>query len=233
MWGITPGASRFGEAQAQLTPLSSLSNFGSFGSDIGTISPDYFEGNVNISTSFLFFKSPPGDLVDHISFSVMTWVLHADGTYYIETSPVFGEVFAFYEIYHLLFQYGAPATVSLLTTSRLPKKGELGGYFRILLVYPEQGFLVHYDIPMKVVGPNVLGCPANAQIKMELYPSGDGDTFFGLLDSHWQQVVMKYPHLEEKTSMTIDEFYETFRQPSDECIETPADLWPEPDQGGG
>ena len=34
--------------------------------------------------------------------------------------------------------------------------------------------------------------------------------------------------LEEATSMSVEQFYEIFRNPTDKCIETPTNLWPTP-----
>jgi len=38
-----------------------------------------------------------------------------------------------------------------------------------------------------------------------------------------------YKPIEKATSMTLKQFYDTFRQPTDKCIETPAKLWPTPE----
>ena len=91
---------------------------------------------------------------------------------------------------------------------------------------------------MKTVGANARGCPANAQVELELFPSGDADAFaksldatdwgaFGRLepmdDSGWKSI-------DKATSMSVEQFYETFRQPTDKCIETPLKGWYVPER---
>jgi len=49
---------------------------------------------------------------------------------------------------------------------------------------------------------------------------------FGLDYYKWDKPIMP---LEEATGMTVETFYETYRDPAnDPCIETPRDLWPDP-----
>jgi hypothetical protein len=42
-----------------------------------------------------------------------------------------------------------------------------------------------------------------------------------------------YIPLEKATTMSLDEFYQTYRQPGNECLMTPAEIWPTPESGGG
>jgi len=35
--------------------------------------------------------------------------------------------------------------------------------------------------------------------------------------------------IEEATNMSLEEFYQAFREPTDKCIETSAKLWPTPE----
>jgi len=65
---------------------------------------------------------------------------------------------------------------------------------------------------------------------MELYPPGNGDSFFELLEqTDWSVKMNHYKPLEEVTSMSLEEFYRIFREPTNQCIETPANLWPIPE----
>ena len=108
-------------------------------------------------------------------------------------------------------------------------RGGTGG-FNILLLYPDQGILVNYKTQMQLHGTNVVGCPTNAYVRMELYPPGQPDSFFeGLKRTDWALKMTGYKPVEETTSMSLQEFYNTFRTPTDKCIETPANLWPTPE----
>jgi hypothetical protein len=69
-------------------------------------------------------------------------------------------------------------------------------------------------------------------VRMELFPPGQPDSFFeGLKRTDWAaKMSHDYQPLEEVTSMFMQEFYETFREPTEKCIETPAALWPVPEE---
>jgi hypothetical protein len=82
-----------------------------------------------------------------------------------------------------------------------------------------------------LVGKNVRGCMANAHVELELYPSGKRDSFAEYLaPTKWVGMWpvpnnLYWKPIENATTMTLDQFYETFRQPTEKCIETPANLW--------
>ena len=83
---------------------------------------------------------------------------------------------------------------------------------------------------MHLNGSNVRGCPLNAHVEMELYPAGHADAFFERLKAtDWAVKLNSYKPLEEVSSLSLEEFDETFSQPTDKCIETPANLWPIPE----
>jgi hypothetical protein len=47
---------------------------------------------------------------------------------------------------------------------------------------------------MQTVGTNVRGCPANAEVELELYPSGDADSFVkSLSKTFWAPFVKREP----------------------------------------
>jgi hypothetical protein len=123
----------------------------------------------------------------------------------------------------------------------LQTDGALAKYspgFEIVLFYPDQGLLVHYTTQMQIVGEKVRGCPANAHVELELYPAGHPESFSIYLAptqwaSLWPIPTVDNPFwkpVEKATSMSLEQFYETFRQPTDQCIETPLKGWYVPSQ---
>jgi hypothetical protein len=129
----------------------------------------------------------------------------------------------------MLVEQGVPAAV-MISTSGPPQIHIGGGGFYIALLYPDKGIWVNYTTQMYLVGHRVKGCPTNAHIEMELYPPGDPNSFFARLNkTDWGVKKNGYKPLEEATSMTLNEFYHTFREPTNKCIETPAKLWPTPE----
>lgn len=230
LWGITPGKSSFQEAQTILTPLSILSDFTSLFPSPGDISPSYIQGNLVIYTRVAYLY-PENGIVSSIAFSAEAHKPLAQGGYEdVFDSEFFGEKVSAYTLAHVLTEQGVPSSVMLATFGGPLTRGGTGG-FDILLLYPDQGILVNYKTQMHLIGGNVRGCPLNAYVRMELYPSGQPDSFFeGLKQTDWAvKMSLDYKPLEEVTSMSVQEFYNTFRQPTDKCIETPAKLWSTPE----
>jgi hypothetical protein len=230
LWSIAPGRSSSQEAAAILAPLSSLSDFTSLFPSPGDISPSYLEGNVAIYTRIAYLYSENG-VVNTITFNAEAHKPLAQGGYEdVFDSKFLGEKVSAYTLPHVLTEQGVPSSVMIETAGGPLTRGGRGG-FDILLLYPDQGILVNYRTQMHLNGVNVRGCPANAYVQMELYPPGQPDSFFeGLKQTDWTvKMNVDYKPLEEVTSMSVQEFYDTFREPTDKCIETPAKLWPTPE----
>jgi hypothetical protein len=231
LWGLTPGKSSSRDAQAILVPISTLSGFTSFKPGIGSISPEYTDDNINIYSKLGFLAEPDNYIISRISFRVEAHKKILDGGYEkVFGSTLFGERVKIYQIPSILSEQGVPDSVLIGTLAGHFRDGGSWG-FHILLLYPKRGLLVDYTTQMQLVDENILGCPSNAHVEFEIYPSGEEDLFFKHLEStNWpQNIKSNYKSLEDVTSMTRNDFYETFRQPTDKCIETPANLWPTPE----
>ncbi len=229
LWGIAPGRNSSQEAATILVPLSSLSDFTSLFPSPGDISPSYLEGNLAIYTRVAYLYSENG-IVNTITFNAEAHRPLVQGGYEdVFDSKFFGEKVSAYALSHVLTEQGIPSSVMIQTAGGPLTRGGTGG-FDILLLYPDQGILVNYKTQMHLNGGNVRGCPANAYVQMELYPSGQPDAFAkGLKQTDWPLRMTGYKPLEETTSMSVQEFYDTFRQPTDKCVETSAKLWPTPE----
>ena len=80
-------------------------------------------------------------------------------------------------------------------------------------------------MPMKVEGVNSIGCPEQSQIELHLVSAGSFDTTTEFLQSYNFSNIDLLKPIDEVTSLSIDEFFEIFRQPTDKCIETPTKYW--------
>lgn len=229
LWGISPGESSFEEAQAILTPLSSLSHSVHLNSPgLGDISPRYaVEGDLEIYTRVAFLTNPERNTVYRLAFNAEAHKPLAEGGYEdVFDSKFFGEKVTAYSLPHILSEEGIPSSVMISTYGALLTRGGRGG-FDILLLYPDQGILVNYTTQMHLIGASVRGCPLNAHVEMELYPPGRSDLFFeSLKQTDWEVKMRGYKPLEEVTSMSVEEFYKTFLESGIDCIETPAMQWP-------
>jgi len=186
---------------------------------------------VQLNENLLHIADEDNNSINHIAFSAEAHKPLAQGGYEdVFNSKFFGEKVGAYTLPHVLTEQGVPSSVIIETAGGPLTRGGKGG-FNILLLYPDQGILVNYRTQMHLNGVNVRGCPANAYVQMELYPPGQPDSFFeGLKQTDWTvKMNVDYKPLEEVTSMSVQEFYDTFREPTDKCIETPAKLWPTPE----
>jgi hypothetical protein len=231
LWGIVPGESSFQEAKAILAPIGSLSLSVYLNPPgPGDITPRFIEGDLEIYNRLAFLTDPAHNIVNRVAFNAEAHRLLKEGGYEdIFDSRFFGERVSAYALSHVLTEQGIPSSVMISTFGGPLTRGGRGG-FDILLLYPDQGILVNYTTEMHFVGPNVRGCPVNAHVEMELYPPGQSDSFFeSLKQTDWAVKMDGYRPLEEVTSMSVEEFYQTFREPTNECLETPSKFWPIPE----
>lgn len=234
LWGITPGKTTYQEAQTILAPLSAISVSTNFHPNSGaSIRPWYIEGDLVLTTVVGFNVDPLSK--SHIVSRVGLAAGESNENTSVYDSKTFGQRLRPYMLPGILSEFGKPGSVIIQTYGK--QITGIGG-FEIVLVYPDQGIFVHYITQMKTVGANARGCPANADVKLDLYPSGDVEAFVKSMnatdwgaftkiesvdDPYWKSI-------DKATSMSLDQFYETFRQPTDKCIETPLKGWYVPEQ---
>ncbi len=236
LWGITPGKSTNQEAENLLIPLSSISELTDLKPSPGEIQPVYSEDDLFLSTKVTYLYANNG-VVSSIAYRAReerksTASNGEEIPLGVFDSLSFGKRLDYYSLSHVLSEQGIPTSV-LIATSGPPAIYLGGGGFYIALLYPDKGIWVNYITQMYIVGDNVRGRPTNAHVEMELYPPGDSASFFALLDkTDWGVKKNGYKPLEEATQMTVEQFYQTFRNPTDKWIETPAKLWPTPEPSG-
>lgn len=241
LWGIAPGSSTYQDARGILAPLASLASVSDptsirLSSSPGGIDLTYIEDDTEIDTNLRFLYGDDG-IISRIAFHMreLKRVVAPDGGWMFQDifdSKTFGERVRPYMLPQVLAEQGIPTAVLLQTHGAQVK---FGGGFEILLFYPERGLFIHYETQMKIVGDKVRGCFANAHVELELYPSGHPDAYSEFLDQTqwgglWPAPIdnIFWKPIEKATSMSLKQFYETFRQPTDKCIETPINLWPIP-----
>jgi hypothetical protein len=245
LWGITPGMSTYQEAQNILTPLSSMAEV-YFDSSYpgGGISPLYAEGEFNFNTPVSYLYEDNG-VISHIAFEAFEEEVIKDprdlsGESWLSRRPIYGlptfiKRVEYYSLSQLLSEQGIPTSVMIASSGpSINRGGSID--FDITILYPNQGIWAEYTTLTNEsdVGSVIKSCPVNAHIKMELYPPGNPDSFYALLDkTDWGITKNSYKPLEEATSMSMEKFYKTFRNPTNKCIETPTKIWPTPESGGG
>jgi len=235
LWGITPGQSNYQEARIILIPLSGIAETAYFDYTPypeDDITPLYVEDDLRLNARVLYLYGKDS-IVSLITFQVLEEQLIPDSFGNFDKLPVFDSAtFAkrvqYYSLSHVLSEQGIPDSV-LMHASNLPDPVIAGG-MEIALLYPEQGIAVNYKMLMYNQGKIKKGCPAIAHVDMVLYPPGNPASFFSELEkTDWGRVHKGDNPMEEVTTLSVEEFYQTFRNPTDTCIETPANLWPTPE----
>jgi hypothetical protein len=229
LWGITPGLSTDQEAQTILAPLGSVSDFTSLVPSPGDISPRYIDGSFVIYTRVAYLYSENGT-VNRIAFNTEAHQSLGEGDYKdIFDSKFFGEKINAYTLPQVLSDLGVPGEALISTFGGPLTRGGTGG-FDLLLLYPDQGVLINYTTQLRLNGKEVRGCLTNAHVEMDLHASGQPALFNeALKKTDWAVKMNSYKPLEEATSMSVQDFYETFRVSTDTCIETSAEIWPVPE----
>lgn len=240
LWGITLGKSTNQEARNILMPLSSIAipemmSFEPLNGILGgTITSLYVEDELRLNARTGYDVYGDGDIISSVDFQVLEESLDKKDEYGnqlktpIYDSPTFGKRTEYYSLSHVLSEQGIPDSVMIYIPRVEGHPLVVGaGIMEAVLLYPEQGIWIKYTMSMDNNGTTIKGCPANAHIAMQLYPSGNPESFFSLLEkTDWGRTKGGYKALEEATSMSVEQFYETFQNPTDKCIETPTTLWP-------
>ena len=234
VWGITPGKSSFSDSYKILGPLAGkLSLFSDFNSDWAEVDLNLNIGELILSTSTSFIADPKTEIIGYAKIDLGAYKSVPDSwnpghTYlgFVFDSPLFSTKASFYMLDKILYNYGKPSSVLLWT---LPEPNEFGEMplFYLLMIYPDQGFAIHYTTQARKSGSNILGCMTNAHVDLETFPLGLGNQIYKLLPEGFRDVeTAGYKPLEEVTSMTIEQYFQTFQKPTDQCIVTPSLNWP-------
>lgn len=231
LWGIMPGKSTYREAQSIIILLGSLSKHIHLSPSPDQVSPLYTEGDLVLHTNIAYLY-PDNGIISRIAFYAQQEKEEieppsgAPSVIPIFNSTTFGKRVEYYSLAHVLSEQGMPDSVMIGTFD--PSTFPAGAAtFYVVLFYPNQGIWLKYTTSAHLTGNIVSGCLENAHIEMNLYPSGNPDSFFALLleETNWPIEKDWYKPIEEATSMSLKQFYETFRQHTNKCIETPAKLW--------
>lgn len=216
-WGLTPGLTPWQSAQQLLAQFATIET------------PSLNEGNEDnpsIKTTFYANVIVPvpveiSDIYFRQDFEVQ------EGFIQSITIPTTGNV-QNYRLSKFLVENGRPNEILIRTY-----KDNVQGFlpFEIALFYSDKGILaVYYDQFAKVTGDNVQGCFYNSNPFLGLWDPTNEMNFvsatrkFNWFDSYWQ-----FLPLEESTDISQDQFYDLYiERQSSACLETPANLWPEP-----
>ena len=221
-WNLIPGSSTVQDAEKVLEPFLSMATYDTNSSTI----PSGIFLKYPIEDLVVLFRlgySPSSSRENEIELiQVRGEVVREipDGYEPIYDDPVYSEMFDQYMIPSILSTYGPPAEVALNVEIGYaePTSPDI---FTFRLLYPQHGAILSYFGSAEVTSDMVRVCPVKTFVGLLLTPLDRSDLF----QEHSAMSPLFKP-VEEATGMTVEEFYQVFRQPTDQCLETPLILWP-------
>lgn len=230
--GIVPGITTTNEVHNLLIPFLSLSNNGSLPVDsMGGLFIDYKINTFNIYLDFLYFPSPsePGAL-DHIYLqtdAVSSSSALDDPKSF--TSKDYGDLFKRYSLKVILSTFGRPTQVLVSVTPSTGAEHDVASFFDLRLAYPEKGFYLSYYSLANEQDNLYIGCPSDAFVTIWVEPPINVESLEDIIVKmdNWPGILsfIKFKPLNEATGITNEQFYQTFNQLTNECIETTKSIW--------
>lgn len=207
-WGITPGKTSWEEAKSFLE---------TFASKISASGPP------NNFSAAAFFLGVPKE-ISSITM-IATGFEVQDGIVEQISSHDFEGISA-YHLPQFLSTYGPPSEVWLYTSSYMAE-ATAGLPFIVILFYPKQGILAAYSTDGEPGAKLIVGC-LKQNPSLRLWSPKEALTFQKAANMfNWDVNDPPTLPLAEATDLTVEEFYQTFKSPSEiPCLETPAELWP-------
>jgi len=163
-----------------------------------------------------------GDRIDSLemdSFSQPKW------------NSSYAKVMSSYMLPQVLVDYGKPTQVLIETFRNDSQRPDVTSWpFFLVLLYQDQGFYLNYKMERVSTGAEFLGCPSKSFVSVGVW-----DPRSEVLFKKMMQVMTNggdlrdHKSISDATSMSLDEFYETFKDPKNtRCLRTPIETWPNP-----
>lgn len=231
--GITPGKTLLVDASKTLLPFIGISDWASMGDTGGQLGIDFLKEDLILNLFFQVYPSENGGQVQF--FSVFTEALQKieEGNYqWVYDAKPYHEVFGAYSLQNVLITYGKPSEIFMTVEIN---EGEYNSpdFVLLWLMYPQKGFIAKYTANAEVMDDIVYGCPSKTFIELWLFPPYSDELYKEELLAFDKGLgyVLPKPSPRTKTisdgiDMTVDEFYEIFSQPTDQCLESFSSNWP-------
>jgi len=146
---------------------------------------------------------------------------------------IYSSLLGTYSLQSILKTYGHPSDI-FATVEIYNSEPTAPDFMMIWLLYPEDGIIVKYTANAELNNEVVKGCPTKSFFTFWLFPQGDDESYQKLEQLRIPFVNYLFPTLSPRTKpiseafgISNDEFYQTFVKPTDTCLETPYNIWPE------
>jgi hypothetical protein len=244
LWGLTPGQTdiqTLDDFMAQFRELVtpdvyvSVRDFG----QRGGFTLSYRKDNVHIGTGFSYYKNKEDSGLDLLAIrgsamqergKDLDWKSSDLRPLYEDAS--FNQAFAYYLLPQMLSNYGHPAQVLLAPFPDESDRPDIQWHpFSLVLIYPEHGIFVEYVSPRETAGSSFFGCPSKAHLSLAVWDPKSNLTLEYIVQKAGLEInelnMDYFKPVEEATAMSLNEFYEVFKDPQNtKCLETLQELWP-------
>ncbi|HRJ57202.1 MAG TPA: hypothetical protein PLV64_13015 [Anaerolineales bacterium] len=228
-WGITPSQSDPLVLHNTLTPLGSIADTRLLFANSGSVEILYPKNDWVLNIVMSFEADETNELVKLIIVRAKVFPAKENVDSQDRYSAAeYHELIKMYSLSKILSVYGMPSQV--LIRADIYNYTQSPDTFETTLLYPEKGIFVRYNSLAERVGDKVYGCPSKAFVELWLLSPGDGDSYQTILsakDMTWEENFPYSKSVEEATLMSLEEFYRVFSKPTDNCLETPLNIWPE------
>ena len=223
-WGIVPGQTTRQTIISQISAFHNLDRSSNphAGSLINIPGND---SNIGLSLS-VKYSDDPFEPIQWLWVYIDTYQMieNEDGIRknYVYDDLSFAKYTQYYSLAQILSNYGPPERAKMLLD--LKEKYFEEDHLILFLDYVDAGWNVQYRMLLeKNEKQHYVGCPAQALIALHLWLPGDA--IAAEASVAWLEDYYTFP-IEEATSLSLDEFYEKFQDPS-QCLQTPIDIWPQ------
>jgi hypothetical protein len=194
----------------------------------GFIPLSYPADDLEIRIDVKVFSKPDRKTIQGIALSTRTLRELSTGDYEeVYDTTAYNELVRAYTLKSILSRYGPPTEIWVRADLYSTGTQET---FRVTLLYPEKGIFVRYNMLAEREGDQVRGCPSHSFVDLWLLPPEDAGAYQDILlseDLHWEGSWPYTMPIQEATSLTVEEFYQTYKEAADPCLETPLNIWPE------
>jgi hypothetical protein len=217
-WGITPGTSTGSNIYSALAPFSAIASDKNLSQTKPGGMQFYFTTNnynVLLALGYLFLE-------DNGPIGIIgVQIMQTKGKQYTPYSDVFSR----YSLQNILSVNGPPTKVELIAGLHKfdPNSGTT---FQTYLSYPDKGIYLRYTTPAEEISGNrIQSCPSEAYVDLWLTPPEKNNTNMKLLTGLNMEWSYSRTSLQDATQMSIDQFYEKFKNQPNQCLITPKSIW--------
>jgi hypothetical protein len=235
-WGITPGISKSSDAYSMLSQLSLASVSIGLSPTEGDISLNYPAKEVRIRFSIDYFPDTKQNSLQTIYISTQALQMIGNDSWKAAyDSKEYKDLLQKYTLPSILSEYGKPSKI-WLGAFVIPFGAEgptPKSVSRVTLLYPERGLFIRYTNEFERNGNKAFFCPNQSFVDVWLLPPQAKNLYQEILSSFsidWEGSPTKVGvmPLEDASQMTIENFYQTYKNPTEKCIQTPEGIWPTP-----